>query len=123
MYFARFNSTIIAIELLKQGADPSIVTDNGSTPLHFAAWFGNQTIAVLLAAHAQTNIDATDQRGFTALHVACMKSHMGICESLLRNGARVDICSLDKITPLHQATLSKTTEIAELIIAAGKFNV
>ena len=107
-------------ELLKRGADPSSVTEDGSTPLHFAARFGNQTVAELLAAHPQIMLDAADQRGWTALHIACMKSNAVVCEILLRKGARVDICSQEKIVPLHLATLSKEAQIAELIIDTGK---
>ena len=55
--------------LLEAGADPNAKSREGGTPLHSAAYTGDQGIAELLLAYG-ADPNATDQRGQTPLDVA-----------------------------------------------------
>ncbi|GFG32780.1 hypothetical protein Cfor_06303 [Coptotermes formosanus] len=48
-------------------------------------------------------VHSTDDRGFTALHVACLFGHPHIVDLLLRSGSNVDALDYRGSTPLHYA--------------------
>ena len=87
--------------LLSRGADASVVYPDGSTLLHHAVTSSAKITKILLQKKV-VNVDAQDQSGNTALHVA-VTSPMCIA-SLLNEGASPDIVNKQGLTPLLHAT-------------------
>lgn len=94
-------------ELLNEGADVNVrETSNDRlqyTPLHWAAFLGNQSIVRLLISRGG-DVEAKDPWYSTPLYLAAEQGHVGIVESLLSLGAEVNVKSeMLGYTPLHRA--------------------
>jgi ankyrin repeat protein len=88
--------------LMAHGADPSIRTSRGATPLMAAAGVGwtdgfskeyseNETLDVMrMLIDMGADVNATDERQITALHGAAHKAATGAIKMLVENGARLD---------------------------------
>lgn len=102
----------LVIELLKLDLDINVPhAGNGFTPLHAAAWFGNEELLEWLLDHG-AHIDArTPEKndaaaqcplgGETPLHLACSRGNMRVIESLLRRGADPEAMTAAGNRPLH----------------------
>lgn len=98
--------------LLEHGADASIATFAGTTPLMAAAgvnWVVNQTFdegpdallaAVELCAELGNDIDAVNSMGLRAIHGAANRGSNDIIELLAARGARLDVPDSQGRTPL-----------------------
>ena len=62
------------------------------------------------------NVDALNQQGFTALHVAAKAGHEGICSFLLERSADPNVKGHRSKTPLHKA---KHPKIVQLLLERG----
>src|SRR5262249_52772784 len=67
-------------------------TQEGKTPLHFAAFAGHKAIAELLL-EAKANANATDVSKATPLHYAALNGFKALVETLLANGADPNLLS------------------------------
>ena len=110
------NPAIVQL-LLRAGADPQAVDNEGVTPLHRAAWNSNPVVtAHLLAAGADPN--ALDNEGYTPLHHAARRGWSGrVIARLLAAGADALAESNDGRTPLHSALLGYMEGVRDLILA------
>lgn len=138
----RSNSSAAIIEtLLEAGADLTLTTEDGTTPLMAAAGLGpstytpNQTrglrsqggedaVAVLLAHGA--DVHAVNEADFTALHGAAFRGLNEIVELLVAHGADVNARDFRGRTPFRLAEGSKQSfqfqtwpETAELLVRLG----
>jgi ankyrin repeat protein len=101
--------------LLAHGADPSIATDAGTTPLMVAAgvnWsvaetfdLGNEALleAVKLAHELGNDVNAVNSMGIAAIHGAANRGANDVIEYLAANGARLDVADEQGRTPLDWA--------------------
>jgi len=101
--------------LLEHGADPSIATNNGTTPLMVAAgvnWAVDETYtegpaalleAVKLAHSLGNDVNAVNSMGVAAIHGAANRGANDVIEYLAANGARLDIADKQGRTPLDWA--------------------
>ena len=101
--------------LLEHGADPSIATNAGTTPLMVAAgvnWAVDETYtegpaalleAVKLAHSLGNDVNAVNSMGVAAIHGAANRGANDIIEFLAANGARLDIADKQGRTPLDWA--------------------
>jgi ankyrin repeat protein len=71
----------------------------GFTPLHAAIHIGLYDIAKRLALDA--NVNAEDENGKTALHVACEKANVGLIQTLLAKGANPRVVTKRGETVYH----------------------
>ena len=53
--------------------------------------------------HGGEGVDAVDEEGHTALHLACDRGHLEIARSLLQRGAPLEAQNCDGMTALHMA--------------------
>ena len=107
--------------MLKKGANPNATsTSSGSTSLHAAAQFGHKKIIERLLSAKTLNIDATDQQGMTALHIAISRGYEDICRYLINNGASINIDKKHGRTSLHLAANAGSTDIVDLVIQTGR---
>jgi len=101
------------VDLLKRGA-PSVLDQEGQTPLHIAASAGHiQLVDALIQAGCDVTVQ--DFTGHTALQRAAAEGHLEIVKTLLENGISVD--HQDEVhgnTALHEAAwkgFSQTVQI------------
>lgn len=59
-----------ALMLLKSGAGPNLTTDDGQTPVHVAAKYGNTSTLILLLEDGGDPL-FKNKSGETPLHLAC----------------------------------------------------
>ena len=105
--------------------------NDDSTPLHMAAWCGNEKISRMLI-DAGANVNMQDKDGRTPLHIATYYGEIEIARMLIDSGADVNVQDEDGSTPLHRAAyltglpnrfeieqIPNRLEIARMLIKAG----
>lgn len=94
--------------LINAGADLNVQDGGGSTPLHYAASFGEEDIArALINAGADLNIKE-DQYGWTPLHRAAGLGYTEIAKTLINAGADLNVQDDNGWTPLDLAVIGFT---------------
>jgi hypothetical protein len=101
-------------------ADPGLILardSDGSTPLHCAAWKGNEEVVVLLVERGAALMDENenDHWGGTPLHAAAHANHRAIAETLIRAGADVHFRSRNGRTPLEETAIHNATAVARAL--------
>ncbi|KAJ3003934.1 UNVERIFIED_CONTAM: hypothetical protein HDU68_005425, partial [Siphonaria sp. JEL0065] len=76
---------------------------DGSTELHYAAEFFDETIFALLVSKFKTCVNDKNAIKSTPLHYAALDGHVDAARLLLDNGAIVNAQDTSKWTPLHFA--------------------
>ncbi|CAF3425702.1 unnamed protein product [Rotaria socialis] len=72
------------------GAVANAKNASGETPLHIAAWKGDETMVEILLM-LKCNPNAVGKGGFTPLHYAAKFSHLEVVKVLLANGAKYNV--------------------------------
>ncbi|MEZ4340917.1 MAG: ankyrin repeat domain-containing protein, partial [Sandaracinaceae bacterium] len=105
--------------LLDAGADAARATFRGSTPTMAAAAADADRLLFerLLAAGAE--LEATDDAGFTAAHVAAQFGNVGALETLAALGASLVPTTTRGLTPLHVATGAGRRAAVEWLLDRG----
>jgi ankyrin repeat protein len=104
--------------LLASNADVSAKDNNGWTPLRFAAFNGDESMAELLLAH-KAEVDAKDNNGETTLLMTALVGTPKMAECLLANKADVNTRDAAGRTPLHYAALGGRPEMVQVLLAHG----
>lgn len=100
---------------LDHGANPDCIDKDGATPLHHAAYNGNQKcLEILIKAGAK--IDHQDDDGCTPLHNACYAGKNACVKVLLAEGADVNIQDEQKGTPLLNACCGGDIETVKMLL-------
>lgn len=108
--------------LLEKGANPDAMDSTERTPLHWAATNGYLELGrILLAGNYGTkpNINATQNRGKTALHFASVHNREDFVDLLISNSAFLDSKSDGQWTPLINAADKGHTGVVSKLLAAG----
>jgi ankyrin repeat protein len=90
--------------LVEHGADPKLATKSGDTPLHAATgigWAANWSVnapvplidAVKYCVELGNDVNAADNRGYTALHGAAYLGDNDMVNYLVSKGAKIDVKS------------------------------
>ncbi|KXJ87524.1 ankyrin repeat-containing domain protein [Microdochium bolleyi] len=131
LWLATHNNDLPVVKiLLEHGADPSAMRKE--SPLMLAAQMGYVDIARALLDTAQEAyrgpqrvskgpwfINARDNRGHTALHIAAAAGHAEVCHLLLAKGARLEARDSFGQTPLHRAVCSSSLATVKALLAGG----
>ncbi|XP_055599641.1 ankyrin-1-like isoform X1 [Uranotaenia lowii] len=113
--------------LLACGAKVNEQVTQGLRPLHYAVWQNNEAaVNLLLVRNAE--IDAIDEVGYSALHLAAEHGYYDLAKTLLDSGCKVDyrepsddpyprttLCD----EPLRLALRNKHYEVARLLLSRG----
>ncbi|XP_017853571.1 ankyrin-3 isoform X2 [Drosophila busckii] len=100
--------------LLSKGANPSLATEDGFTPLAVAMQQGHdKVVAVLLES------DVRGKVRLPALHIAAKKNDVTAATLLLQHDKNADIVSKSGFTPLHIAAHYGNVDIASLLLVNG----
>lgn len=97
-----------------------VMSPDGWTPLHLAAFFGKGDAArVLLNKGASVTARSTNQMENTPLHAAAAGKHAEIVKLLLDRGASANARQHGGWAPLHSAAQNGDLESARALIEAG----
>uniref|UniRef100_A0A8C2A652 Ankyrin 3 n=1 Tax=Cyprinus carpio TaxID=7962 RepID=A0A8C2A652_CYPCA len=88
----------------------------GLTPLHVAAHYDNQKVALLLLDQGASP-HAAAKNGYTPLHIAAKKNQMEIATTLLEYGADTNATTRQGISPLHLAAQEGNVDMVTLLLA------
>jgi ankyrin repeat protein len=97
-----------------------LLSSDGWTPLHLAAFFGKTEAArLLLNKGASVNARSTNPMENMPLHAAAAGGHGELVKLLIDNGAPVNARQHGGWAPLHAAAQNGDLEMAKALIAAG----
>ncbi|EAX99575.1 hypothetical protein TVAG_104560 [Trichomonas vaginalis G3] len=117
-YSPNFHLSSLLEYLISKGADINAKTENGSTPLHYAAKEKCKEAAEILISNG-ADINAKDKDGWTPLHYPARYNNKETAEILISNGADINAKTENGSTPLHYAAKGKCKETVEILISNG----
>lgn len=93
---------------------------DGFTPLHFAAFFGEESVArLLLEHHADAGAVANNPMRVQPLHSAAAARNLAIVRALLEHGAPVNARQQKGWTALHAAAQHGDKPMVEVLLKHG----
>jgi ankyrin repeat protein len=109
--------------LLAAGADANARAADGSTPLLYAAHFGDiASVQALLGAKGDPNL--TNRYGVGPMHEAGLRADAGLLRILVGAGAEIDLALPEGETPLMLASRTSGVDAVRFLIEHGaKVNV
>jgi ankyrin repeat protein len=108
----------VARLLVEHGIDVNGRSDDGRTPLHAAAGYGNVEVIRVLLEH-DANIGAEDTEGRTPSHKAAEYGKVEAMRVLLEHDANVGREDKKGRTPLHAAALEGHVKLAGVLLEHG----
>jgi hypothetical protein len=102
--------------LIQAGADIDSLTFNGSTSL-MSGIQGNACNHLLAnIIYLTRNLEAKDNKGRDALHLACMKNNLEISEQLIERGCNVNSLCKVNMSPLMWACYQGNADLIEFLL-------
>ena len=91
------------------------------TPLHIAAQYNNYRFIQTVSKFFETDFNAQDCHGYTALHIAAQHGHEQCLTALLANGRKVklDFEGYDQVSPLHVAIANDHVGTVRMLLQSG----
>lgn len=93
---------------------PNAQTNNGDTPLHYAAYMGYVKCATLLIEKG-AKLEEKGQNDSTSLHFAAREGQMDLVKLLIEKGATVSCRDKDGDTPMQCALINEHLKCAEYL--------
>ncbi|KAG0016270.1 hypothetical protein BGZ82_001139 [Podila clonocystis] len=109
----------LIVDLVTRGADPSVDNYAGWTPLMKWALHDNAPAVRTLLETKQVDVLMTDSRGYTPLHMACLRGNLDMV-TMLKAHTPIDLQSnIDGSTPLQLACQSGSLSVVEYLLQEG----
>ncbi|KAF9384717.1 hypothetical protein CPC16_008327 [Podila verticillata] len=109
----------LIVDLVTRGADPSVDNYAGWTPLLKWALHDNTPAVRTLLETKKVDVLMTDSRGYTPLHMACLRGNLEMA-TMLKAHTPIDIQSnIDGSTPLQLACQSGSLSVVEYLLQEG----
>jgi uncharacterized protein len=122
---AKNGHTAAVQTLLEHGASTTAVLEGGENALMIAVKQGHTGVAQLLLSTTSSNqtvdVDAENDEGRTALHMAACTDRADLAALLLQHGAAVNACNDQGFTPLLVASAASSAELVQLLLDAGAY--
>lgn len=115
---AKSRDETVARVLLKQGVDVNAQEGDGSTALHFAAYFDNPGMADLLI-RAGARVDRANDLGATPLHLACNNGSAAMVDRLLAGKANPNAKLLNGETVLMSCARTGNAAAVKALLVHG----
>jgi uncharacterized protein len=109
------NKEHVEVQLKRNPKLVNIKDSRGFTPLIFATYFDNETLAKLLIEY-NAIIDDKDASGNTALIGVSFKGNESIARLLIEKGADINAINCNGITPLIFSTMYNKENIVKLLL-------
>ncbi|XP_068232610.1 uncharacterized protein [Palaemon carinicauda] len=87
--------------------------------LHEAVLLGDLKAMEFILGETEIDVDATDERQRTALHMAADRGHKDLVVLLLEKGCKVNSSDVEGRTPLHCAVESGEVDVVSALLTAG----
>jgi ankyrin repeat protein len=104
--------------LLQRGALPGLSDYHGSTPLHFASYYGHGDVATPLL-HAGANPNIQNVYGETPARQAARKGHLTTLQILVENGADMYLEDVNGEVTIHAAARKGNLDVVQFLLARG----
>jgi uncharacterized protein len=106
--------------LLLEAGFVDLLSPDGFTALHLAAFFGHEEVAAeLLRGGADANAVAQNQLRVQPIHSAAASDHSGVVRLLLDHGADPNARQEGGFAPIHAAALHGNDELYDLLVSRG----
>ena len=106
---------IVAMLLLKRGADVGSRDSQSQTPMHIASYRGyTEVISLLIDRGADLNAEGFNKE--TSLYLALKEGRQDVARLLLEHKADVNHPEIGGLTPLHHASLHGLKDIVQLLL-------
>ncbi|MBP7865103.1 MAG: ankyrin repeat domain-containing protein [Acidobacteria bacterium] len=105
--------------LLSAGADVNLPDREGFTPLHLAAFLGQDGWVGALLDRGAVMDTQTNVFGYAPLHAAARGGHLKCAERLLAKGVRLNLRDAEGNTPLALAATYGRGEMVGLLLSSG----
>jgi len=118
---AAYSGNLQAVKTLRLfDASYDLYDSSHLSAVHWAVDSANMDLMEYMLADG-ANIESCDSQGWTPIHRTALVASRteGICEVLIRYGAKIDRLDKDLKTPLMNATISNKGQIAQILIARG----
>ncbi len=105
---------IVELLLNELGADPTMRSFGGTTPLMYAALYEDVTMIDALV-RCGCPLNATNENGISALHITAITNNPVAARALLGYGAEANLADRYGATPHDYAVLFELPELAEIL--------
>ena len=117
--YDRAGSIECATFLLENRADVKAVNMHRFSPLHCATHFSDSAPLLKLLIQKQAEVGATDQNGWTALHMAAAKGNLEQVTALFEAGADVNATTLANQSAILMASCNGHSEVVRFLLKNG----
>lgn len=107
-----------AARVVATGVDVNQPSSDGTTPLHWAAYYGNVELAARLL-RAEADPDTRNDYGSSPMQEAAAVANVEMLELLLDNGADVESPNLEGQTALMAVARTGNVDAAKLLVKKG----
>ncbi|XP_071084414.1 ankyrin repeat domain-containing protein 50-like isoform X2 [Haliotis cracherodii] len=109
--------------LVSEGADVSLVDEDGNNILHYACWGGNvETVKCVLSLHV-VDINSRGGRSQTPVMMAAWRGHRDVVELLVSEGADVSLVDEDGNNTLHWACIGGDVETVKCVLSLNVVDI